>query len=432
MSDREKERARRFLEQATREYISLLPSSRNSAQGSLCGNLRDHESDIASVTSKRSHSSQFANTAAELRTRQYVENISNSMVTPGEDMSGVVPQVDGNETCESQDGPTIGQQTPLFQEKEFQKFSFEAPGSANRREMESSPLTEVGSLNSRSESKGDTPDSQRSQGEHSLLASFGDTVIGGITKKLGNFKLGFGNKQKRTSVTPENPPDQDFNRFQETATTKVNPENQEIGIDFSHVQVPSNMSQQQTDSHSWSTGAQFGEGFYEETPFRPSKDLRTGFTDPQFQSRLPRSFYEENAEDFSEVDLEVREQIRTGTRPKTKIGLTDTDDYQKAKNAVTQYKSMITKLCNRLNGSYKTISSAQITKELEDIECSLDVFQGLCGELLTFDMSSTEMEKIETSFPKYKNRLLDTMGLLTTELQVREDDLRHFLTQWVF
>ncbi len=240
--------------------------------------------------------------------------------------------------------------------------------------MESSPLTEVGSLNSRSESKGDTPDSQRSQGEHSLLASFGDTVIGGITKKLGNFKLGFGNKQKRTSVTPENPPDQDFNKFQETATTKVNPENQEIGIDFSHVQVPSNMSQQQTDSHSWSTGAQFGEGFYEETPFRPSKDLRTGFTDPQFQSRLPRSFYEENAEDFSEVDLEVREQIRTGTRPKTKIGLTDTDDYQKAKNAVTQYKSMITKLCNRLNGSYKTISSAQITKELEDIECSLDVF----------------------------------------------------------
>ena len=132
MSDREKERARRFLEQATREYISLLPGSRNSARGSLCESLRDHESDTESVTSKKSHSSQFASTITDLRTSQYVENISNSTVTSGANLSGVVPKVDGNETCESQTGPTIGQKSPLFWGKEFQKSSFEAPGSANR------------------------------------------------------------------------------------------------------------------------------------------------------------------------------------------------------------------------------------------------------------------------------------------------------------
>jgi len=122
MSDREKERARRFLEQATRECISLLPGSRNSAPGSLCESLQDQESDTESVTSKKSHSSQFASTITDLRTRQYVENISNSTVTSGANLNGVKPKVDGNETCESQTSPTIGLKSPLFQGKEFQKF----------------------------------------------------------------------------------------------------------------------------------------------------------------------------------------------------------------------------------------------------------------------------------------------------------------------
>jgi hypothetical protein len=114
MSDREKERARRFLEQATQEYISLLPWSRNSAPGSLCESLRDRESDTESVTSKKSNSSQFASTTTDLRTRQYVENIPNSRFTSGETLSGVEPKVDGNETCESQTGPTIGQKNTTF------------------------------------------------------------------------------------------------------------------------------------------------------------------------------------------------------------------------------------------------------------------------------------------------------------------------------
>ena len=95
LSDREKEKARRFLEQTTREYINLLPGSRTSERGSSCGSLRYRESDTTSVTSKRSQSSRFSNSATGLRTRQYVENIPNNTITLGEDVFGTVPQVDG-------------------------------------------------------------------------------------------------------------------------------------------------------------------------------------------------------------------------------------------------------------------------------------------------------------------------------------------------
>jgi len=412
----------KLVDQGTKMIDMAAELSGNlSRSGSRRGSEISQQSERGSVRSTSSHKSQFDKSEAGLRTKSYVESVLGR--TLDEDVDIVVPQVDGNETIESQAQQTSNPHTPFIGIKgQSNEFTFSAPDSSRRRDRESSLLSDDDAWNSKPEDKRDTPSSTKSQGEGSTFSGTEDQAIGGISSQLGDFNIG--EKLNQTSITPENPPNQDFDKLGDATTTRSDLENQESEIDYSRIKIPLSTSNQRTESHSWERGAHFGADLYKETPHRSAWDLRTGFTDPRFQHRLPRTVFEEKAEDFSDEDPEILEQIRTGTRPKTKIGLRDTDEYQKSKNAVTQYKSMITKLCNRLNGSYKTISTAQIAKELEDIECSLDVFQGLCGELLTFDMSTTQMEKIETSFPTYKNKLLDTKVLLTTELQVRDDKKR--------
>jgi len=346
-----------------------------------------------------------------------VENVQEVSFNKNEDFDAFGHQVDGNETLETQN--STSSQTPLIGKKgQANEFIFKAPDSSKRRDRESSPSSDD-ALDSNLGNQMVTPDSMGSRGGGFGLSGFENQAIGGVSEKLGEFN--FSEKQKRTSVTPENPPNANFESIPDGATARTTSDQQKSGIDFGAIKVPLSTLEPTNAKNPWSTGTQLGVSYYQETPFRSAQDLRTGLTDPRFQDRLPRTNFEKRGEDFSDEETTF-DKRETGTHPTTKFGLRATDDYQKVKKDVTQYKHTITRLCNKLNGTYKTLSEDQITKELETIDQTVGVFRYLGGKLMSYEMSETQFGKVELSIQTYESKLRDIKVILTTESQWRKDE----------
>ena len=208
----------KLVDQGTKMIDMAAELSGNlSRSGSRRGSEISQQSERGSVRSTSSHKSQFDKSEAGLRTKSYVESVLGR--TLDEDVDIVVPQVDGNETIESQAQQTSNPHTPFIGIKgQSNEFTFSAPDSSRRRDRESSLLSDDDAWNSKPEDKKDTPSSTKSQGEGSTVSGTEDQAIGGISSQLGDFNMG--EKLKQTSIAPENPPNQDFDKLGDATTTR--------------------------------------------------------------------------------------------------------------------------------------------------------------------------------------------------------------------
>ena len=87
-----------------------------SRTGSLRGSVTSRQSDHGSIHSTSSHKEHFDKSEAGLRTKSYVESVLGRKLED-EDVDIIVPQVDGNETIESQAQQTSNPHTPFIGNK---------------------------------------------------------------------------------------------------------------------------------------------------------------------------------------------------------------------------------------------------------------------------------------------------------------------------
>ena len=347
-------------------------------------------------------------------------------------------QIDGNDTAETQSEAPIGGKTPVLSNKAtFGTQDFIAPGSSLRREKEISSFSENENEETTSGNKPDLPGPLKSRADISFKS-----VVGNITRKLGGFRLTTKDNQLRVKQ-PEKV--QEKTLHGEIAQAKPVP--QIITVDYSAINIP---AIREDDQNKVSGGTGYGE-----TPFRNVSEVQTGKTDPKFKHRLPLTNYEGRDDDYSGAfcndakdftdpmqrfvqseNLENTEGIFTAKHVERQAqpNLTGEDSwteedtskesFRKANNAVTQFKGVISKRCNKIRSELKTLSVPALELRLTDLDDALNIFEQKCQKFMTHEMTEENRTLQIHSFDKYKGDLLNTKGRVTSELQCRWQDLK--------
>ena len=329
-----------------------------------------------------------------------------------------VMQVDGNDTVESQPDGILGEKTPVLPNK----GQFSAPGSSLRREKEKGSFSENGNEELTPRDKSETPESLKNLADVSFKS-----MIGNITRKFGGFRLS-PNKNQQTLQHPEKATEKTLQNedLQDKQVAQV------IPVDYSGIKIP------QTAENDQNKVAE-GKG-YTETPFRNSSDIHTGKTDPKFKHRLPLTNYEGRDDDYSGAfcanpagyNNPVGRSFLPQDGEKTNLLRNDSwteentskESFRKASNAVTQYKGVISKRCNKIRSELKTLTTSELESSLTDLNEALKIFEQKCQSFLAHEMTEENRTLQLHSFNKYEGDLFTTKRFVSSELESRWQALR--------